>query len=221
MTTATAIATVAEIREMITAPSVAAPADDLIACIAACELEDGHTDLCATLPALGMEIAVICVPSKTKTVLRAVTKIADINEKMSTGDIAKSDAVVDIVDMLARIDRNAKQMDVAPAPRKHSAAMEAALDAALAKIEETMTGTVATTDSRYIVDRATGSVSINPEIPESIAAIMPEIWTSLDGVGTCPTMDIPAGWEDAAEIEIEAAERNIVEIMQILGIEEA
>lgn len=105
----------------------------------------------------------------------------------------------------------------APAPRKHSAAMEAAL----AKLEEAMTGTVATTDGRYIVDRATGSVSINPEIPENIAAIMPEIWTSLDGVGTCPTMDIPAGWEDAAEIEIEAAERNIVEIMQILGIEEA
>ncbi|MFW9156239.1 hypothetical protein ACOJA9_10415 [Corynebacterium striatum] len=85
----------------------------------------------------------------------------------------------------------------------------------------TAIATAATTDGRYIVDRATGSVIINPEIPESIAAIMPEIWTSLDGVGTCPTMDIPAGWEDAAEIEIEAAERNIVEIMQILGIEEA
>lgn len=226
MTTAAAtVTTVTTVRDMITSPATAAPADDLTARIGASDQEIGRIDAVATCPALGMEIAVSCVPSRSKTVLRALAAIADINEQIITASITESDAVVGVVELLARLDRNSKTLDVSPAPRLISEELDAALagiESELAEIEAAAGGrTVTTSDGRYVVDLEFGTIRVSEDIPGSIAAIMPEMWASIDGVGVCPSMDIPEGWERAAEIELEAAERDAVEIMQILGIEES
>lgn len=213
----------AELRRILTAPAESAPLERMVAEVGAEETAKGR-EFGVSYPALGMCIFTTCTPSKAQRVLRAIYKIAEINERYAEVKISELDAADEILPLFDRIERNSKSFEVFTITRRVWDYIDAQLDELIEELETEANASesekVTTSDGRYVVNLATGQVEISPEIPGAIANLMPRL-TVLGGcVVTMQCEDVPEGSEDAARVEAEAGKRNANEVMEILGIRE-
>lgn len=169
------------------------------------------------IPKMGTEFTGMFVASRARAAMKRATKIADMAvegkpEKEIIAALEKFSAPAKFADRrlvpFLELDKFEKDNGWHEVVRYESAEAPAPAPGEL----------VTTSDGRYVVNTALGTVRPVEDMPRSIAAVMPEIWTSVDGVGMTPIFDIPDGMEDIAEYENEAADRIIPEIAEILGI---
>lgn len=180
-----------------------------------------------TIPSLSREFIAEFTPSRTSAAIKRLQRIIDM-------EIAAA-PVDDIVDAMEKFLKAAKRAqnatltddEVAEYRRANGWDIEPApVEVAPAPVEPVAPvedAPVVTSDGRYIVDPAAGTIEPVEDIPADIVAVMPvwEVTDSSAAQNACVefwprSFDIAPGMEAAFEVEQIAAEKLLPEIGELL-----